>query len=80
MKITYDTEQDILRVLFSDAPIHRTSIACQGTLLDFDYKDRLVAVEVADASHRMPAPSELEAWTLSSSPIQTTEPDETREL
>ena len=59
MKIIYDADRDAIRILLSDAPIEKTSSACPGALLDFDYRGHLVGVEIAPASEFLPDPQQL---------------------
>ena len=59
MKVTYDPNQDGLRILFSDAPIERSTDAA-GLILDYDNNDHIVGVEVTQASQRMPNPRIVE--------------------
>jgi len=69
MKVTYDPKDDGLRILFSDAPIDRTTNAA-GLLLDFDTNGQLVGLEVPHASQRMPNPRLVEF-------VESTSDDET---
>jgi len=62
MKVTYDAERDGLRILFSDAPIARTTDEVPGLLLDFDSTGIVVGLEVIQASQRMPNPRVVEFY------------------
>jgi uncharacterized protein YuzE len=60
MKVTYDPNADGLRILFSDAPIERSTDDASGIILDYDTNDRIVGLEVTHASQRMPNPRVVE--------------------
>jgi len=60
MKITYDPEVDVLRIIFSDAPIEESDEEKPGIILDFDKGGNVVAMEILDASKRMQNPRSVE--------------------
>lgn len=60
MKVTYDPEVDVLRILFSSAPIAESDEEKPGMILDFDKDGNVVGLEVLDASTRMENPRSLE--------------------
>ncbi|OGL39253.1 MAG: hypothetical protein A3C43_07150 [Candidatus Schekmanbacteria bacterium RIFCSPHIGHO2_02_FULL_38_11] len=60
MKITYNPEVDILRIIFSDAPIEESDEEKPGVILDFDKDGNVVGSEILDASHRMENPRSVE--------------------
>jgi uncharacterized protein YuzE len=60
MKVTYDPDRDGLRILFSDAPIERSSDEVPGLILDYDNTGAIVGLEVTRASQRMPNPRAVE--------------------
>ena len=60
MKITYDPEVDVLRIIFSDAPIEESDEEKPGVILDFDKDGNVVGLEILDASHRMENPRSVE--------------------
>ena len=51
MKITYDAATDTLTVVLRDAPARIEEKS--GMILDYDADDRLIALEVLDASARV---------------------------
>jgi uncharacterized protein YuzE len=53
MKVTYDAETDTLTVLLRDAPASMSEEAKSGVILDYDADDRLIAIEILDASTRV---------------------------
>lgn len=60
MKIIYDPEVDILRIIFSNAPIEESDEEKPGLILDFDKSGNVVGLEVLDASQRMENPRAVE--------------------
>ncbi len=60
MKVTYDPETDIVRVLFSKAAIEESDEDKPGVILDYDKDGNIVGLEILDASKRMDNPRSLE--------------------
>lgn len=60
MKITYDPEVDVLRIVFSNAPIEESDEEKPGIILDFDKGGNVVGMEILDASQRMENPRAVE--------------------
>lgn len=60
MKITYDPEVDVLRIIFSDVAIEESDEEKPGIILDFDKAGNIVGMEILDASHRMENPRSVE--------------------
>jgi uncharacterized protein YuzE len=61
MKVTYDSETDILRILFSkSARIEETDEDKPGVIIDYDKDGNIIGLEVLDASKRMDNPGALE--------------------
>jgi len=60
MKITYDSEVDVLRIIFSNATIDESDEEKPGIILDFDKDGNVVAMEILDASKRMENPRAVE--------------------
>lgn len=60
MKITYDPEVDVLRIIFSDTPIEESDEEKPGVILDFDKDGNIVGIEILDASRRMENPRSVE--------------------
>lgn len=50
MKTHYDREADALYIRFGDAPVAASDEVAPGIVLDFDDRNRLVAIEVLNAS------------------------------
>lgn len=64
MKITYDPEVDVLRLIFSSAVIEESDEEKPGIILDFDKDGNLVGMEILDASRRMENPRSVEYAAL----------------
>jgi uncharacterized protein YuzE len=60
MKVTYDPEVDVLRILFSNAPIEESDEEKPGVVIDYDKAGTMVGLEILDASKRMENPRALE--------------------
>jgi uncharacterized protein YuzE len=56
----YHPDRDGLRILFSDAPIERSSHEACGLILDYDNNGVVVGLELTQASERMPNPRLVE--------------------
>lgn len=60
MKITYDPEVDVLRIVFSDAPVEESDEEKPGVILDFDKSGNVIGLEILEASRRMENPRSVE--------------------
>jgi len=60
MKVTYDSEVDVLRVLFSDARIQETDEDKPGMILDYDAAGNVVGLEILNASQRVDNPRAMD--------------------
>lgn len=60
MKVTYDPEVDVLRILLSNAAIEESDEGKPGVILDYDVSGNVVGIEILDASKRMENPRSLE--------------------
>jgi len=56
MRITYDAQADVLRILFSHAAVEESDEEKPGIILDFDKIGNIVGMEIRDASKRMENP------------------------
>jgi len=65
MKITYDTETDVLRILFSNALIEESDEDKPGIIIDYDKDGNVVGMEILDASKRMDNPRALDYAVMS---------------
>jgi uncharacterized protein YuzE len=57
MKVTYDPEVDVLRILFRNAPIEESDEDKPGVILDYDKDGNIVGLEVLNASQRVEHPA-----------------------
>ncbi len=60
MKVIYDPETDVLRILFSTAAIQGSDEDKPGVILDYDQGGNLVGMEIINASQRMENPRNVE--------------------
>ncbi|PIQ97854.1 MAG: hypothetical protein COV67_01970 [Nitrospinae bacterium CG11_big_fil_rev_8_21_14_0_20_56_8] len=60
MKVTYDAQTDVVRILFSQSPIEESDEDKPGIILDYDRKGNIVGLEILDASKRMENPGVVE--------------------
>jgi uncharacterized protein YuzE len=56
MKIIYNPEIDLLRILFRSAPIEESDEDKPGVIIDYDKEGNIVGMEILDASKRMDNP------------------------
>ncbi len=56
MKVTYDPQVDVLRILFRDVPVEESDQDKPGVILDYDKDGNLVGLEVLNASKRVENP------------------------
>ena len=60
MRVIYDIESDILRILLSKEEIDESDEEKPGVILDYDSHGNVVGIEILDASSRMENPKSLE--------------------
>ena len=60
MKVTYDREVDVLRILFSSTPIEESDEDKPGVILDYDKDGNIVGLEILHASRRVENPRLVE--------------------
>jgi uncharacterized protein YuzE len=60
MKVIYDAETDILRIVLNDAQIEESNEDSAGIILDYDEAGNMVGLEVLSASSRVKDPRSLE--------------------
>ena len=56
MKVTYDPEVDVLRIVFRDVAIEESDEGKPGVILDYDKEGNIVGLEVLNASQRVENP------------------------
>ena len=60
MKVTHDAGVDVLRILFSDAPIVESDEEIPDVILDYAADGSVVGMEILDASKHASNPSAVE--------------------
>lgn len=60
MKVNYDSQTDILTIIFTETPVAESDEDKPGVILDYDEKGNLVSLEIMDASQRVNVPSKIE--------------------
>ncbi|MGA8184442.1 MAG: DUF2283 domain-containing protein [Terriglobia bacterium] len=60
MKVTYDPEVDVLRILLSDAAVEESDEDKPGVILDYDKDGNIVGLEILEASKRTTNPRSVE--------------------
>jgi uncharacterized protein YuzE len=60
MKIIYNPQVDVLRILFSDAPIEESDEGKPGVIIDYDKDGNIVGLEILDASKKIENPHSVE--------------------
>ena len=60
MKVRYDPEVDVLRIILSPAPVEESDEPKPGVILDYDKSGNVVGLEVLDASKRVEDPMSVE--------------------
>jgi uncharacterized protein YuzE len=56
MKVTYDPDVNVLRILFRDVPIEESDEDKPGVIIDYDKDGNIVGLEVLNASQRVENP------------------------
>ncbi len=60
MKITYDSEVDVLRIVLSTRAIEESDEDKPGIILDYDKDGNIVGLEILEASKRIENPRSVE--------------------
>ncbi len=60
MKVTYDPQVDVLRIILSQAPVQESDEQKPGVILDYDRDGNVVGLEILNASKRIENPRSLE--------------------
>ena len=60
MKVTYDSEVDVLRIILRDVPVEESDEDKPGVILDYDKDGNIVGIEVLNASKRVENPRGME--------------------
>ena len=60
MKVMYDAQVDVLRILLSSAEIEESDEEKPGVILDYDKDGNVVGLEILNASTRIENPRSVE--------------------
>ena len=60
LRISYNTEKDVLRILFNANRIEESDEDKPGVIIDYDKDGNVVGMEILDASERMVNPKAIE--------------------
>ncbi|BAZ83365.1 MAG: DUF2283 domain-containing protein [Sphaerospermopsis kisseleviana] len=60
MKITYNAEVDVLRIIFIDVQVEESDEEKPGVILDYDEFGNIIGIEILDASKRIDNPCSVE--------------------
>ncbi len=60
MKVTYDPEVDVLRVLFGSGPVEESDEDKPGVIIDYDKAGNILGLEILNASRRVENPRAVE--------------------
>lgn len=60
MKITYDPEVDVLRIILSNAAIEESDEEKPGIIIDYDRNGKIVGFEILNASKQVENPEIVE--------------------
>ncbi len=66
MKLTYDPEVDVLRIILCGTPIEESDEDKPGVILDYGADGQLVGMEILDASSRIDDPRAVDFAVLTS--------------
>jgi uncharacterized protein YuzE len=67
MKVTYDPDLDVLRIVFLNAPVEESDEDKPGVVLDYAAGGELVGVEILNASTRADNPRAVDFAVLAAS-------------
>lgn len=68
MKVTYDTEVDVLKITLKAVPVEESDEAGPGVIFDFDKGGNVVGIEILDASSKIDGPQTMEYAVFSPQP------------
>ncbi|MDD5089653.1 MAG: DUF2283 domain-containing protein [Candidatus Wallbacteria bacterium] len=60
MKVQYDPEVDVLKILFTCTAVHESDEDKPGVIIDYDSNGNIVGLEILEASRRMENPRSCE--------------------
>jgi uncharacterized protein YuzE len=71
MKVQYNSEVDVLSIVFSENPVEESDEEKPGVILDYDRDGNVVGLGILDASKRMGNPMLIEYAVTTSRMITT---------
>jgi uncharacterized protein YuzE len=60
MKITYDPEVDVLKIVFNNMAVEESDEEKPGVIFDYDRDGHIVGLEILDTSQKMYNPRSVE--------------------
>ena len=60
MKVTYDPDVDVVRIILRDVPVDESDEDKPGVIIDYDKDGNVIGIEILDASQRVENPRSLE--------------------
>jgi uncharacterized protein YuzE len=69
LRITYDAEVDVLRIILRDSRVTESDEVRAGFIIDHDESGGIVGIEILDASQHVTNPQSLE-YAIAGSPRQ----------
>ena len=64
MKVVYDAEVDVLRIIYTETSIEESNPDRSGVILDYDEAGTVVSLEILKASQRVSDPQSLDHIVL----------------
>ncbi len=64
MRVVYDPSTDVLQIIFRDAVVEDFSKDSRGLTVDYDADDKIIALEIQNASKLVEDPRTLEHKVL----------------
>ncbi len=68
MKVTYDASLDVMRILFSDAPILESDEDKPSVIIDYAADGHIIGIEILDVSKHVNHPNALEYAVVGEKP------------
>ena len=68
MKITFDPEVDVLRIIFRETRVEESDEEKPGIILDYDDEGMIVGLKILDASKQKINPRSIEYVIVDNSP------------
>jgi len=59
MRFHYDKQEDALYIRFNESSYEKSKEVQDGVVFDYDKKNKLIGIEILDASQKLPKPLSL---------------------